>query len=117
EAAQIQTFAVRPRPEPLLPPVYANWLFATPDCGVPASLGAAARRLCSAAAVRAAAAARSLAARQPLDRARGRDCRSCGVRLDGLHARDPQVAPPPGAPAGQARGRAPARGSRRDSDP
>ena len=96
-----------------------DWLFAAPDCGVPASLGAA----CS-------PPMPSLLRFEP-----PRPCSvtgSCdntlialgvGMRrvlaasgLDGLHARDPQVAPPPGAPAGQARGRARARGSRRARD-
>src|SRR5207248_1345854 len=91
-ATQVQTLAVRARPEPLLPPLHANRLLAAADRRVPAPLGAAARRLRAAAALRATAAARALAARQHTDRAGSGDRRARRVRLDRLYARDHQVA-------------------------
>ena len=63
---------------------------------VPARLGGAARGLRDPAPLRPAAAARRLGPRQRADRGRRRPGRRRGLGLDGLLARDPQGAPPPG---------------------
>src|SRR5205823_7257610 len=96
--AQVPAAAVGRRPQPLLPPLHADRVLAAPDRGVPPPLGAAARRLRDSAALPAAAPARALGPRQRPAGGRRRRGRPRGLGLDGLHARDSQVATPPSAP-------------------
>ena len=103
EAAQVPPAAVGRRPQPLLPPLHADRLLAARDGRVPARLGGAARgatRSCCASSRRARGhwdLGNTLIVRR-FGAGRGRR-----LGLDGLHARDPQVAAPAGAAASSGR--------------